>query len=161
MLNITVVCVGKIKEKYFVSAIDEYKKRLGRFCKFEIVEVKDEAIPDNASDSEKSAVIKKEAERIKSKLPKSAYIIPLCIEGKQYTSEEFAKQLSSLAAHGVSHIVFVIGGSLGLSDDIKGMPATMKLSFSKMTFPHQLMRVVLTEQIYRAFTINNGITYHK
>lgn len=160
MLSISVICVGRIKEKYFISAIDEYKKRLSRFCKFEIVEVRDEPIPDNASAAEKSAVIEREAERIKSKLPKSSYIIPLCIEGKQYTSEEFADRLKTLTVDGVSHIVFIIGGSLGLSDEIKSR-SSLRLSFSKMTFPHQLMRVVLAEQVYRAFTINNGITYHK
>lgn len=160
MLNISLICVGKIKEKHFISAVDEYRKRLSRFCKLEVIEVKDEAIPDKPSDVEKMTVIEREAERIKSKLPKNAYIISLCIEGRQYTSEEFAETLNTLAVEGISHIVFIIGGSLGLSDDIKNI-SSLKLSFSKMTFPHQLMRVVLAEQVYRAFTINNGITYHK
>lgn len=160
MINITIICVGKIKEKYFTAAVDEYKKRLGRFCKLEITEVKDDSIPENASDAEKSAVLEKEGERIKNKLPKGAYIIPLCVEGKPISSETLAEKINTLTVEGVSHIAFIIGGSLGISDEIKNLSA-FRLSFSKMTFPHQLMRVILTEQLYRAFTINNGITYHK
>mgnify|MGYP002647263335 CR=1 FL=1 len=160
MLNITIICVGKIKEKYYSAAIDEYIKRISRFAKISVAEVKDEPIPLSPSDGEKTAVLLKEAERIKTKLPKSAHIIALCVEGRQCSSEDFAEKLSSLASGGISHIAFIIGGSLGLADNIK-MLADEKLSFSKMTLPHQLMRVVLAEQIYRAMTINSNITYHK
>lgn len=160
MINITIICVGKIKEKYFTAAVDEYRKRLSRFCKLEITEVKDEPIPDNASAAESLAVLEKEGERIKNKLPKGAYVIPLCVEGKPISSEALADKLSTLAVEGVSHIAFIIGGSLGISEEVKSL-SSFRLSFSKMTFPHQMMRVILTEQLYRAFTINNGITYHK
>lgn len=160
MLNVTVICVGKIKEKYFTDALAEYTKRLGRFCKLNIIEVKDEATPDNPSKAEKDLVLNREGERIKSKMPKNGHVISLCVEGMQQSSEELATCIEDLTLRGVSHIVFVIGGSMGIADDIKGLSKT-RLSFSKMTYPHQLMRVVLLEQVYRAFTINNGITYHK
>lgn len=160
MLNITIVCVGRIKEKYYCAAVDEYVKRIGRFAKINIAEVKDEAIPDSPSDGEKMAVLLREAERIKAKIPKNSYIYALCVEGRQCTSEKFAQKLSKLTVSGISHVVFIIGGSLGLADEIKSL-ADERLSFSEMTLPHQLMRVVLSEQIYRALTINNNITYHK
>lgn len=160
MLSITILCVGKIKEKYYTAATAEYIKRLSRYVRTEIVEVKDEPIPDAPSEAEKEAVIGKEAERLKAKLPKNAYIISLCVEGRQCSSEKFAEKIERLTAHGVSRIVFIIGGSLGLSEELKKMSAE-RLSFSEMTLPHQLMRVVLAEQIYRAITINNNITYHK
>lgn len=160
MLGITIICVGKIKEKYFTDAITEYKKRLGRFCKLNIVEVKDEATPDSPSQIEKELVLNREGERIKSKMPKNSYVISLCVEGKQQSSEELADNFRKLSVKGISHLVFIIGGSMGIADDIKQI-SDMHLSFSKMTFPHQLMRVILLEQVYRAFTINNGITYHK
>ena len=151
MLNITLICVGKIKEKFYCGAIDEYKKRLSRFCKLNIIQVKDE--PNE--DGQQKIVLNKEAEKIAAKIPKGAYIISLCVEGKQ-----LSEKIESLSVTGESHIVFIIGGSLGLDDCIKSI-SDLKLSFSKMTFPHQLMRVILLEQIYRAFTISAGITYHK
>lgn len=160
MLGITVVCVGKIKEKFLVSAIEEYSKRLSAYCKFEIVEVKDEKTPENPTENEKNAVLDREAERILEKIPKGAKVIPLCVEGKQVTSEGFADLISRVSVAGTSKIVFVIGGSMGLSDRVKSL-SDFKLSFSEMTFPHMLMRVILAEQIYRAFTIINGKTYHK
>lgn len=160
MLNVTVVCVGKIKEKYFTDAIKEYQKRLGRYCKLEIVEVPDEPTPDNPSEREKNLVLEKEGDRILKKIPDSAHVTALCIEGKQMSSEQLADNLSSLASSGVSHRVFVIGGSMGLSNAVK-CRADVKLSFSPMTFPHQLMRVILLEQIYRAFNISQGGKYHK
>ena len=160
MITITVVCVGKIKEKYFTDAISEYQKRLSRYCKLELLEVPDEATPDNPSMREKALVLEKEGERILKKIPDTAHVTALCIEGKQLSSEQLADNLSLLASSGVSHRVFVIGGSMGLSDAVK-QRADMKLSFSPMTFPHQLMRVILFEQIYRAFTINHGGKYHK
>ena len=160
MLNITILCVGKIKESYFFDAISEYSKRLSRYCKLTIHEVKDEATPDNPSSVEKKLILDKEGKRILEKIPDSAYVTALCIEGKTESSEKLADQISSLAANGNSHLVYIIGGSMGLSDDVKNR-ADYKLSFSPMTFPHQLMRVILLEQLYRAFQINQGGKYHK
>ena len=153
MLNVTILAVGKIKEKFLSDAIDEYSKRLGRYCRLEIIRVKDDPTPDNPTD-------KREGERLIEKIPKGAYIIPLCIEGKQKSSEEFAKIMSEIPSGGKSEVVFIIGGSMGLWDRIKDM-ADIKLSFSKMTFPHQLMCVILLEQLYRAFNISGGGKYHK
>ncbi len=160
MLNITILCVGKIKETYFTDAIAEYSKRLSRYCKLSICEVKDEPTPDNPSPQEKALVLEKEGKRILEKIPDSAYVTALCIEGQTRSSESLASQIESLAAMGNSHFVFIIGGSMGLSDAVKNR-ANHKLSFSPMTFPHQLMRVILLEQIYRAFQINQGGKYHK
>ncbi|MBQ7109337.1 MAG: 23S rRNA (pseudouridine(1915)-N(3))-methyltransferase RlmH [Clostridia bacterium] len=160
MLNITIMTVGKIKEKYFREAIEEYKKRLSRYCRLNIIEVKDEPTPDNPSDREKEAVLEKEGARIEEKLPKNAYIVALCIEGKMQTSEELADFLQKTATEGYSDIAFIIGGSMGLWEEIKKR-ADLRISFSKMTFPHQLMRVILLEQIYRGFNISEGGKYHK
>ena len=160
MLNVTILAVGKIKEKFLSDAIDEYSKRLGRYCRLEIIRVKDDPTPDNPTDKEWGIVLKREGERLIEKIPKGAYIIPLCIEGKQKSSEEFAKIMSEIPSGGKSEVVFIIGGSMGLWDRIKDM-ADIKLSFSKMTFPHQLMCVILLEQLYRAFNISGGGKYHK
>lgn len=160
MLNVTILAVGKIKEKFLSNAIDEYSKRLGRYCRLEIIRVKDDPTPDNPTDKERDIVLKREGERLIEKIPKGAYIIPLCIEGKQKSSEEFAKIMSEIPSGGKSEVVFIIGGSMGLWDRIKDM-ADIKLSFSKMTFPHQLMCVILLEQLYRAFNISGGGKYHK
>ena len=158
-MNITVVCVGKIKEKFFTDAINEYSKRLSRFCKIDIVEVKDIKIPDNPSDKECAQVLEKEAELILAKIPKDSYIIPLCIEGKEFSSPELADKIRTISME-KSHITFIIGGSLGMTEDVKRI-GSLRLSFGKLTLPHQLMRVVLLEQIYRAFKINGGESYHK
>lgn len=160
MLNVTILAVGKIKEKFLSDAIDEYSKRLGRYCRLEIIRVKDDPTPDNPTNKERDIVLKREGERLIEKIPKGAYIIPLCIEGKQKSSEEFAKIMSEIPSGGKSEVVFIIGGSMGLWDRIKDM-ADIKLSFSKMTFPHQLMCVILLEQLYRAFNISGGGKYHK
>lgn len=160
MLNVTILAVGKIKEKFLSDAIYEYSKRLGRYCRLEIIRVKDDPTPDNPTDKERDIVLKREGERLIEKIPKGAYIIPLCIEGKQKSSEEFAKIMSEIPSGGKSEVVFIIGGSMGLWDRIKDM-ADIKLSFSKMTFPHQLMCVILLEQLYRAFNISGGGKYHK
>lgn len=160
MINITLITVGKIKEKYFTDAIAEYSKRLGRYCKLNIIELKDEPTPDNPSENERQQVLKKEGARILEKIPKSCYVVPLCIEGKQKTSEELSDFIQKTATDGYNEIVFIIGGSMGICDEVKAK-ADFKLSFSKMTFPHQLMRVVLLEQIYRAFNIADGGKYHK
>ncbi|MDY5231230.1 MAG: 23S rRNA (pseudouridine(1915)-N(3))-methyltransferase RlmH [Eubacteriales bacterium] len=159
-MNVTILAVGKIKEKFLSDAIDEYSKRLGRYCRLEIIRVKDDPTPDNPTDKERDIVLKREGERLIEKIPKGAYIIPLCIEGKQKSSEEFAKIMSDIPSGGKSEVVFIIGSSMGLWDRIKDM-ADIKLSFSKMTFPHQLMCVILLEQLYRAFNISGGGKYHK
>ena len=158
-MNITVIGVGKIKEKYFTAAISEYQKRLSRFTGFNIIEIPDEKIPDNASEKEMEIIKEREGEKIIAKLPNGAYIIALCIEGEQLDSVELANKIAKIQMQS-SNIVFIIGGSLGLSDKVK-KSAALKLSFGKMTLPHQLMRVVLSEQIYRAFKINNNESYHK
>ena len=159
-MKITVVTVGKIKEKYFTDAIAEYAKRLSRYCKLDIVEVADEKTPDGASESLENQIKEKEGERILSKIPDGAYVVALAIEGKQLDSEELADKMEKWNVNGVSHLVFIIGGSLGLTSKVLNR-ADFKLSFSKMTFPHQLMRVVLLEQVYRSFRIRNNEPYHK
>ncbi|WP_066715796.1 23S rRNA (pseudouridine(1915)-N(3))-methyltransferase RlmH [Clostridium sp. Marseille-P299] len=159
-MKITVVCVGKIKEKYFTMGIEEYSKRLSRYCKLDIIQVPDEKTPDNASEAEELMIKKKEGERILKNVKDNAYVIALAIEGKMLTSEELADKIDKLGVGGDSHIVFVIGGSLGLDDEVLKR-ADFKLSFSKMTFPHQMMRMVLLEQVYRGYRIINGEPYHK
>lgn len=160
MLSITVICVGKIKESYFTQAIKEYEKRLSRSCRLSLIEVRDEATPERPTQREKAIVLEKEGERILKQIPDGSFLIPLCVEGSQKTSEALAAELERLMVTGTSHIAFVIGGSFGLSNAVKRR-GNLCLSFSKMTFPHQLMRVVLMEQIYRAFSIIEGRTYHK
>lgn len=159
-MKITVIAVGKIKEKFYRDAVSEYEKRLGRYCKPEIIQVEDERTPDRASANLTELVKKKEAERILKYLKEDAFVVVLDIRGKAYDSEEFADQIESLAISGVSHIQFVIGGSLGLHEEVC-KKADLTVSFSKMTFPHQLMRVILLEQIYRAYRIISGEPYHK
>ena len=159
-MKIKIVCVGKLKEKYLKDAIDEYTKRLSRFCTARITELSDEKIPDNPSLAEEEKVLEAEGEKILKCISPSDYVISLCVEGKALSSEEFAQKLSDIALSGKSTICFVIGGSLGLSQRVKAR-SDFRLSFSKMTFPHQLMRVFLTEQIYRAFKINSNEKYHK
>jgi len=160
MLGITVIAVGKMKEKFLADAILEYTKRLSSYCKFEVVEVKDEKTPENPTVTEKNVILDREAQQILQKIPKGAKVISLCVEGRQMTSHDFAEMLSDMAVRGTSKIVFVIGGSMGLSEKVKAV-SDIRLSFSEMTFPHLLMRVILAEQIYRGFTIINGKTYHK
>lgn len=159
-MKITIMCVGKIKEKYFSMAIDEYAKRLSRYCKLEIIEVADEKTDENASFAEEMMVKEKEGDRLLKNIKDSSYVVALAIDGKQLDSVELSDKIEKLGVGGVSHITFVIGGSLGLDERILKR-ADFKLSFSKMTFPHQLMRVVLLEQIYRSYRIMNGEPYHK
>lgn len=159
-MKIRVICVGKIKEKFYRMAIDEYIKRLGRYCKPEIIEVADEKTPDNASAHEVELIKDKEGERILKNIRKDGAVIALAIEGKMLSSEQLADKISQLGVKGESHIQFIIGGSLGLSERVL-KEADMLLSFSKMTFPHQLMRVILLEQIYRSYRIIQGEPYHK
>lgn len=159
-MNINVIGVGKIKEKYLKLGIDEFKKRLSKYCKLDIIELDDEKVPEKLSEKEMIMVKEKEGKKILSKIKDTSYVIALAIDGKNLSSEELADKMSDLAVRGNSNITFVIGGSLGLSDEVLDR-ADYKLSFSKMTFPHQLMRLILLEQVYRAYRINNNEPYHK
>ncbi|MBT2638731.1 MULTISPECIES: 23S rRNA (pseudouridine(1915)-N(3))-methyltransferase RlmH [unclassified Bacillus (in: firmicutes)] len=159
-MNISIVTVGKLKEKYLKQGIEEYLKRLGSYAKVEVIEVPDEKAPEELSDTEMIQVKQKEGERILAKIGPDTFVIALAINGKLKSSEELADTLDKLATYGKSKIAFVIGGSLGLSDEVLKR-ADEQLSFSKMTFPHQLMRLILVEQIYRAYRINRGEPYHK
>ena len=159
-MKINIICVGKLKEKYLSDAISEYSKRLKRFCSFSIIEVADEKIPDNASSSTEKQILKREAEKIQKHISDDDFVFALCVEGTQLSSEDFSSKISSVTLGGKSTIDFIIGGSLGLDECIKKR-SNFLISFSKMTFPHQLMRVVLAEQIYRAFKINANEKYHK
>ncbi|HEY4553278.1 MAG TPA: 23S rRNA (pseudouridine(1915)-N(3))-methyltransferase RlmH [Bacillaceae bacterium] len=159
-MNISVVTVGKLKEKYLKQGIDEYLKRLSAYAKVEIIEVPDEKAPEILSGTEMEQVKRKEGERILAKIHPDAHVIALAIEGSMRTSEQLAERIDHLATYGKSKIVFVIGGSLGLSSEVM-QRADEALSFSKMTFPHQLMRLILVEQVYRAFRIIRGEPYHK
>lgn len=158
-MKISVICVGKIKEKFYRDALEEYSKRLSRFAAFEIIEVKDEKIPDNPSDKEAAEILEKEGGAIISKIPKGSTVFTMCIEGKLLSSTEIADKIRDVSMT-ASHITFIIGGSLGLSEKVKSI-SDFRLSFGKITLPHQLMRVVLSEQIYRAFKINANESYHK
>lgn len=159
-MKITILCVGKVKEKFYRDAIDEFSKRLSRYCKLEIIEVSDEKTEEQASDNEIRMVKEKEGERLLKNIKEDAFVITLCIDGKQLDSEELSEKIEKLGIQGTSHIYFIIGGSLGLADAVIKR-ADFKLSFSKMTFPHQLMRVILLEQIYRSYRIMNNEPYHK
>lgn len=159
-MKISILTVGKIKEKYLRDAIDEYSKRLSRYCKLQIIEVEDEKTPDGASATVESQIREKEANRLMKYLDEDAFLITLEIQGKMLDSESFSKTIEQIGIRGKNHIQFVIGGSLGLHESITSK-SDLALSFSKMTFPHQLMRVILLEQIYRAFRISNHEPYHK
>lgn len=159
-MNIDIICVGKVKEPYLRDAIAEYAKRLGRYCRLTILEVADEKTPEHASDGLQRQIKAKEGERIARHIKPDAFVIALVIDGRQLDSVGFARTISQLGLRGVSRIQFVIGGSIGLDDAIVAR-ANYRLSFSKMTFPHQLMRVIVLEQIYRASKINAGEPYHK
>lgn len=159
-MKISILTVGKIKEKYLRDAIAEYSKRLSRYCKLEIIEVADEKTPDNASETVEDSIRGKEGERLLKYIKDDAFVITLEIAGEQLTSEKFAEKINNLGIWGTSHIQFVIGGSIGLGKEILKR-SDYALSFSKMTFPHQLMRVILLEQIYRSYRIISGEPYHK
>ncbi len=159
-MNIIVISVGKIKESFYRDAIKEYEKRLSRYCTFEIIEVADEKTPDQISDLQMEQIKEKEGKRILGKVKEQSYVIALSILGQKRTSIQLAKHLETLAIQGQSHITFIIGGSLGLCDEVL-LRANEELSFSDMTFPHQLMRVILVEQIYRSFRIQKNEPYHK
>ncbi len=159
-MNIRIVAVGKVKEKYIQEGIKEFAKRLSRYCLLDIVEVDDEKAPENLSKKEMEMVKIKEGERILAKIPQNSFIISLEIQGKQLSSEELSKKIEELMINGINDITFVIGGSLGLSTEVMNR-SNLKLSFSKMTFPHQLMRLILLEQVYRAWKILKSEPYHK
>ena len=160
MQKVTILCVGKLKEKFYADAVSEYSKRLSRFCKLDIVELNEERLPEDPSPAQIEAALSREADTIRAKLPPAAMAVALCVEGKQRSSEELARLMADSASRGVSHLVFLIGGSFGLHPSIKELVA-VRLSMSPMTFPHHLARVMLLEQIYRAYQINAGTKYHK
>ena len=160
MQTVTIISVGKLKDAFFEMASDEYLKRLKAFAKVNVIEIKAGVLPENPSDNEINAVLEKEGDEILRKIPQSAKVVSLCIEGKLYSSEDMAKLLSDTALSGTSHIVFIIGGSYGLSEKVKTR-TSVRLSMSKMTFPHRLARIMLLEQIYRGYKINAGESYHK
>ncbi|MGG5370334.1 23S rRNA (pseudouridine(1915)-N(3))-methyltransferase RlmH [Enterococcus sp. AZ196] len=159
-MNIKIISVGKLKEKYLVQGISEYTKRLSKYCKITLVEVPDEKAPEKLSDAEMIQVKEKEGDRILAKIKDGEYVFALAINGKNPSSEDFAATLEKLQISGKSRFVFVIGGSLGLSDQVLNR-SNAQISFGKMTYPHQLMRLILVEQIYRAFRINQNEPYHK
>jgi 23S rRNA (pseudouridine1915-N3)-methyltransferase len=161
-MNITLLCIGKLKEQYWIQAMEEYSKRLGRFCRLTIQELPEERLSDHAGSAEEQAVIEAESSRIQKKMTRSAssYVIALDIQGKSFSSTDVAEKLADLGLKGKSDVTFIIGGSLGLSRELLDR-ADLRLSFSQMTFPHQMMRVILLEQIYRAFKINANEAYHK
>lgn len=159
-MKISIVCVGKIKEKFYRDAMEEYLKRLSRYCKAEVLEVADERTPEGASSAEEEQIKRREGERLLSKLGEDAYVITLEIAGSKVDSLAFSDMIKQIGLNGKSHIQFVIGGSLGLHKLVSAR-ADKRLSFSDMTFPHQLMRVILCEQIYRGYRIMNGEPYHK
>ena len=159
MLSINIICVGKIKEDYLKSAINEYSKRLSKYCNLCLIELPDEKLPEKINDTIISEIKNKECKRIEEHIKKDSYTICLDLKGKQYTSEEFSKQIDNIALNFNSTVNFIIGGTLGLTDDLLSI-ANEKICFSKMTFPHQLIRVFLLEQLFRAFKISKGETYH-
>ena len=160
MLNITIIAIGKLKEQYLRDASAEYQKRLSTLCKLNIVELNPEKLSDNPSTKEIENALNNEAKKIIEKIPKGAKVYSMCIEGKQRSSEELSREIDNLALEGASNIVFIIGGSFGLSEEVKKLSA-YRLSMSKMTFPHQIARIMLLEQIYRAMQISIGTKYHK
>lgn len=159
MLTINIICVGKIRENFFKDAIDEYSKRLSKYCKLNIVELPDEKIPDKTNISIENEIKTKECNNIIKHIKKDSYIISLDLKGKSFSSEEFSKNIEDISMIS-SQITFIIGGSLGLTENILNI-SNQKICFSKMTFPHQLIRIFLLEQLFRAFKISNGETYHK
>ncbi len=159
MLSINILCVGKVKEKFFRDAIEEYSKRLSKYCKLEITELPDEKIPDKVNDSITNEIKEKECNNIINHIKKDSYVVALDLKGKEYSSEDFSKKIENISMQN-SKITFIIGGSLGLTQNILNL-ADEKICFSHMTFPHQLIRIFLVEQIYRAFKISNGESYHK
>ena len=159
MIHITLICVGKLKEKYLQDAIDEYTKRLSKYCKIDIIEILDESLPNKVNSSIIKEIQEKECKKMIDKIKKSSYVMALDLKGTQFTSEEFANKIQKISIQGYSEITFIIGGTLGLTDEIRNSSNEL-ICFSKMTFPHQLIRVFLLEQIFRGFKILNNETYH-
>lgn len=159
MISINIICVGKLKEKYLKDAIDEYSKRLSKYCNLNIIEIADEKLPGKVNDSIAKDIKQKECVKILNAIKKDSYVIALDLRGKQFTSEEFSKKIDEVPVRGFSNITFIIGGTLGLTEEVLNVSNEF-ISFSKMTFPHQLIRVFLLEQIFRAFKISNNETYH-
>ena len=160
MLNVNIICVGKLKEKFLTDAIKEYSKRLSAFCKLNITELDETKLPDRVSDYDIANALKSESEKILAKVGKDAFVIAMCIEGKMMSSEELSKLFDRVSVEGKSRVDIIIGSSFGLSDEVKRR-ADLRLSVSPMTFPHQLFRVMILEQVYRAFQISTGGKYHK
>lgn len=160
MLGVTFICVGKMKEKHYAAAFAEYQKRLGGFCSFELAEIDEQRLPDSPSDREMAAALEREGAEIEKRVPKGACVVAMCVEGEKMSSPALAKRMEFLASGGVSRLCFIVGGSFGLSEKLK-QRADLRLSMSDMTFPHHLFRVMLAEQVYRAFMINAGTRYHK
>ena len=158
-MRVSIVCVGKIKEKYLQQGIDEFTKRLGPFCKLETISINEEKMPDNPSPAEKTLIIAKETERLLAQIPSNAYVIVLDVQGKIISSTELSGLIDSLAVQGKSHLAFVIGGAFGFSDALREH-CDERISFSRMTFTHQMIRLLLVEQVYRAFKISRGEKYH-
>ena len=160
MINVQLIVLGKLKEKYMKDFATEYEKRLSGYCRLSVTELEPIKLSDNPSEQEIRNALNKETQMIKAKIPKNSYVFSMCIEGKQMSSEEFSKKLEDIALSGKNNITFIIGSSFGLSQEIKQM-SDYKFSMSKMTFPHKLARIMLTEQIYRAMSITNNGKYHK
>lgn len=160
MLNISLICIGNLKEKYWAQAVEEYSKRLSAFCRFSVIQLNEERISNNPSPGEIDRILNAEGKRIIEKIPKNSYVISMCIEGKQISSNELSQKIEDISLSGKSSLCFIIGGSRGLSQQVK-QRSDFKLSMSKMTFPHQMARVILCEQIYRAFEISSNGKYHK
>lgn len=160
MLNVTLICVGKMREKHYIAAFQEYEKRLGAFCRFSLIELPEQRLPERPAQKEIDAALEKEAQSILDHVPKGAALVAMCVEGTELSSETLAERLTLWQNGGTSRLCFVVGGSFGLHDTVK-RAAQLKLSMSRMTFPHHLARVMLMEQIYRACTINAGTQYHK
>ena len=160
MIDIKLICVGKLKEKFYADAVSEYTKRLGAYCKLTVLELPEERLPDKPSQAQIDAALEKEGERILSKIPNGAVIVPLCVEGQTLSSEALAERMAKWTVQGNSQFAFLIGGSFGMHPSVKAK-ANLRLSMSPMTFPHHLARVMVLEQIYRAFKINEGSSYHK
>ena len=160
MQKVTILCVGKLKERFYAEAAAEYAKRLARYCRLEILELPEERLPESPSQAQIDAALEREAAAVRAKLPAGAMMITLCIEGRLRSSEELARQMAAWSSQGAGHLVFLIGGSFGLAPSLKAQAAE-RLSMSPMTFPHHLARVMLLEQIYRAYQINSGGKYHK
>ena len=160
MININIICVGKLKENYLKEAISEYSKRLSKYCNLKIIEISDEKLPNKINDNTIEEVKNKEGLKILENIKKDSYVFPLDLHGKQFTSEEFSEKIENITVRGFSTITFIIGGTLGISSEVLNKANEM-ICFSKMTFPHQLIRIFLLEQLFRAFKISNGETYHR